>query len=132
MEEISEIIIKRIRPIPWIATKKFHDVKYQPRNSSLPDTVDNGHIRLIPQWTVDYNLGPDRFAGPKALDPYYSVQLLTSLAMTQFGPNIEPITFPTPSRYATCYVTDAGYAMLWYALNFHMNYVLIFRTIKLS
>ena len=27
--------------------------------------------RLIPQGTVDNNLGPDRFAGPKALDPYY-------------------------------------------------------------
>ncbi len=29
--------------------------------------------------------------------------------MTRFGPSIEPITFPTPSRYATCYVTDAGH-----------------------
>ena len=28
--------------------------------------------------------------------------------MTQFGPSIEPITFPTPSRYATCNATDAG------------------------
>ena len=28
-------------------------------------------VRLIPQGTVDNNLGPDRFAGPKALDPYY-------------------------------------------------------------
>ncbi len=25
-------------------------------------------IRLIPQGTVDNNLGPDRLAGPKALD----------------------------------------------------------------
>ncbi len=25
-----------------------------------------------------------------------------------FGPSIEPITFPAPSRYATCHVTDAG------------------------
>ena len=25
-------------------------------------------------------------------------------------PNIEPITFPTPSGCATCYATDAGYA----------------------
>ncbi len=32
---------------------------------------------------------------------------LTSLAMTRFGPNIEPITFPTPpSGCATCYVTE--------------------------
>ncbi len=32
-------------------------------------------IRLIPQGTVDDNsLGPDRFAGPKALDPYYCRQ----------------------------------------------------------
>ena len=28
-------------------------------------------IRLIPQGTVDNNLGPDRSAGPKALDPNY-------------------------------------------------------------
>ena len=32
-----------------------------------------------------------------------------SLAMTQFGPSIEPITFPTPSGYTMCYATDAGY-----------------------
>ncbi len=31
-------------------------------------------IRLIPQGTVDNNLGPDRLAGPKALDPNYSRQ----------------------------------------------------------
>ncbi len=28
-------------------------------------------IRLIPQGTVHNNLGPDRLAGPKALDPNY-------------------------------------------------------------
>ncbi len=28
--------------------------------------------------------------------------------MTRFGPSIEPITFPTLSRYAMCYATDAG------------------------
>ena len=32
------------------------------------------YIRLIPQGTVDNNLMPDRFAGPKALDPYYCRQ----------------------------------------------------------
>ncbi len=32
------------------------------------------HIRLIPQGTVDNNLGPDRLAGQKALDPNYSRQ----------------------------------------------------------
>ena len=26
----------------------------------------------------------------------------------QFWPSIEPITFPTPSRYAMYYATDAG------------------------
>ena len=31
-------------------------------------------IRLIPQGTVDNNLGPDRLAGPKALDPNYCRQ----------------------------------------------------------
>ena len=28
-------------------------------------------IRLIPQGTVDNNLGPDRSAGPKALEPNF-------------------------------------------------------------
>ena len=31
----------------------------------------NGSLRVIPQGTVDNNLGPDRLAGPKALDPNY-------------------------------------------------------------
>ncbi len=30
--------------------------------------------RVIPQGTVDNNLGPDRLAGPKALDPNYCRQ----------------------------------------------------------
>ena len=29
------------------------------------------YIRVIPQGTVDNNLGPDRLADPKALDPNY-------------------------------------------------------------
>ncbi len=33
---------------------------------------------------------------------------MASVAMTRFGPSIEPITFPTPSRYAICYAIDAG------------------------
>ena len=37
--------------------------------------ADNKAIRVIPQGTVDNNLGPDRLAGPKALDPNYSRQL---------------------------------------------------------
>ncbi len=37
------------------------------------------------------------------------VQLLTSLAMTRFGPRIVPITFPMPGGCATGYATDAGY-----------------------
>ncbi len=28
-------------------------------------------VRLIPQGTVDNNLGPDRLAGPKGLDPNF-------------------------------------------------------------
>ena len=31
-------------------------------------------IPIIPQRTVDNNLGPDRFAGPKTLDPYFCRQ----------------------------------------------------------
>ncbi len=57
--------------------------------------------------------------GTKAFPPTHTInvahltyqqleQLLTSLAMMRFGPSIEPITFPTLSRYATCYATDAG------------------------
>ncbi len=38
-------------------------------------TAQVGLIRLIPQGTVDNNLGPDRLAGPKALDPNYFRQL---------------------------------------------------------
>ncbi len=33
------------------------------------------YIRVIPQGTVDNNLGPDRLAGSKTLDPNYSRQL---------------------------------------------------------
>ncbi len=33
-----------------------------------------GVIRVIPQGTVDNNLGPDRLVGPKALDPNYCRQ----------------------------------------------------------
>ncbi len=32
------------------------------------------YLRVIPQGTVDNNLRPDRLAGPKALDPNYSIQ----------------------------------------------------------
>ncbi len=35
--------------------------------------------RVIPQGTVDNNLGPDRLAGPKALDPNYCRQPTLSL-----------------------------------------------------
>ena len=31
-------------------------------------------VRITPQGTVDNNLGPDRLAGPKALDPNYCRQ----------------------------------------------------------
>ena len=33
-----------------------------------------GPLRVIPQGTVDNNLGPDRLAGPEALDPKYCRQ----------------------------------------------------------
>ena len=32
-------------------------------------------IRIIPQGTVDNNIGQDRLAGPKVLDPNYCTQL---------------------------------------------------------
>ncbi len=68
------------------------------------------------------NFSALRQCGTKAFPPTHTinvvyltqqqqVQLLTSLAMTQFGLSIEHITFPTPSRNATCYATDAGYRL---------------------
>ncbi len=36
--------------------------------------IEPGIIQLIPQRTVDNNLGQDRFAGPKALGPNYCRQ----------------------------------------------------------
>ncbi len=39
-------------------------IKWQQRKSLFP-------IGVIPQVTVDNNLGQDRLAGPKALDPNY-------------------------------------------------------------
>ncbi len=48
----------------------------------------------------------------KAFPPYpYYLQVVHTvpcLAMTWIEPRIEPITFPTPSRWNTCYATDAG------------------------
>ena len=38
------------------------------------NTITYTYIRVIPQGTVDDNLGPDRLAGPKALDPNYCRQ----------------------------------------------------------
>ena len=40
----------------------------------LPTTTKTKYIRVIPQGTVDNNLGSDRLAGPKALDPNYCRQ----------------------------------------------------------
>ncbi len=38
------------------------------------NVMESRYIRVIPQGTVDNNLGPDRLAGPKALDPNYCRQ----------------------------------------------------------
>ena len=37
-------------------------------------SIDTQKFRVIPQGTVDNNLGPDRLAGAKALDPNYCSQ----------------------------------------------------------
>ena len=42
------------------------------KKASLKNKIPT--IRVIPQGTVDNNLGPDRLAGPKALDPNYCTQ----------------------------------------------------------
>ncbi len=45
------------------SVKSFQDLKM---------TTAQSNIQVIPQGTVDNNLGPDRLAGPKALvDPNY-------------------------------------------------------------
>ena len=138
-------------------------------------------IRLIPQWTVDNNLGPDRFRRSQGsrsqllqttnpliarslsgspncawywvtpvwgqgIPPTHTnivahltwqqkVQLLTSVSMMRFGPSIEPITFPTPSRYAMCYATDAGLRYSIRLFNVHifnfMTKLLLFGYIKI-
>ena len=36
--------------------------------------TSNRYLRVIPQGTVDNNLGPDCLTGPKALDPNYCRQ----------------------------------------------------------
>ena len=41
---------------------------------SIEYRIFNMDIRVIPQGTFDNNQGPDRLAGPKALDPNYSRQ----------------------------------------------------------
>ncbi len=66
-------------------------------------------LRVIPQGTFDNNLGPDRLAGHKALDPNYCRQPTLSLhnlcleILTAHGnelrlskASIEHITFPKP------------------------------------
>ncbi len=44
------------------------------------ESISKTIIRVIPQGTVDNNLGPDRLAGPKALDP------IMVLSCACFGP----------------------------------------------
>ena len=47
-------------------------------------------IQVIPQGTVYNNLGPDRLAGPKALDPNYCRQPTPLIARPLSGnPNCE-------------------------------------------
>ena len=50
--------------------KEFKDTV----NLLIPLGEAKGLIQLIPQGTVDNNLGPDRLAGPKVLDPNYCRQ----------------------------------------------------------
>ncbi len=41
--------------------------------------------------------------------------------MTRFGPGIEPISSPMPSRCATCYATDAGFTYNYYTTMIQKN-----------
>ena len=47
--------------------------------SMLYIKIKNVSLTVIPQGTVDNNLGPDRLAGPKAIDPNYFRQLTNTL-----------------------------------------------------
>ena len=48
--------------------------KYTTIDSDFLEYMMIGVIRVTPQGTVDNNLGPDRLAGPKDLDPNYCRQ----------------------------------------------------------
>ena len=61
--------------MPWLQNKR----NSSPHSNTAKDSQSNFqslwcYIRVIPQETVDNNLGPDRLAGPKALDPIYRRQ----------------------------------------------------------
>ena len=58
---------KTLDGITIVLTRADH-IKYQV-NMSSNILQEHTYIRVIPQGTVDNNLGPERLAGPKALDP---------------------------------------------------------------
>ena len=57
-----------------IAKEYKHEVIKIRIHSFIRGMIGIYYIRVIPQETVDNNLGPDRLAGPKALEPNYGRQ----------------------------------------------------------
>ncbi len=49
-------------------------LEIRPRSNDYFSNNVCPYIRVLPQGTVDNNLGPDRLVGPKALDPNYCRQ----------------------------------------------------------
>ena len=49
-------------------------VHYRNKDNNIHKSEAQTVMRLIPLGTVNNNLGPDRLAGPKALDPNFCTQ----------------------------------------------------------
>ncbi len=58
----------------WMGGPTLNVGKLCFKHKSCASNQSVDYLRVIPQRTVDNNLGPDRLAGLKALDPNYSRQ----------------------------------------------------------
>ena len=73
LEVLGHAITLKCPYVTKFADKKNHYVSFDCIGKQLLINL-KAYIRVIPQGTVDNNLGPDRLAGPKALDPNYCRQ----------------------------------------------------------
>ncbi len=91
-------------------TKPFIDPNHTTQQTTNP--LIGLFLSGSPHWVWLRLFGAQTFPPTRTINiPHQTyqqkVQLLTSLAMTQFGPSIEPITSPTLSGYTTCYTMEA-------------------------